>query len=179
MPNQREWFLVKWIVANSKDIVVDENQLLARSNFIQRVTGAQVSEWKLIFANAFMCCISDDNIDGTFITSHIGDVINLCTMELVYNSEFIVANTCIWCHMEDKKLLKKLWSRNRNTQLWFAKQELSLCNNDILRQSNTISNIGQFGFQTSYSERKLFMNRKKGFMNSLELSFNRVSPIML
>ena len=68
---------------------------------------------------------------------------------------------------------------NSGIELWFSMQELSIDPDRTLRQSTTINNFGQFGFPTSLSERKLFMNRDKGLMESIRKSFVRVSPVIL
>jgi len=173
---------VKWIIGT--DIAVDSNQIRARGDYIQLVTGAGVSAWSFIKVNGqvckkYLCCTSNDGIDGTFITAHIGDVFKLCSLRKIYIGKFVVANTCIWERMFHKKLLSNMRSFNRNIELWFAKQELSVDDNRIFRQSTTLNNIGRFGFQTSLSERELFRNRGKGLMEAIQVSFVRVSPVIL
>ncbi len=175
---------MRWIIGYGNDIAVDNGQVRARGDYIQRVTGVEVSTWRFIQVNGqtckdFICCTSDDKIEGTFITAHIGDVYKLCSLREIYNGKFVVANTCIWEGMSHKKLLNAMRRFNQDIDLWFAKQELSLDSNGIFRQSNTLCNIGRFGFQTSLSERELFMNRGKGFMEALQMSFVRVSPVIL
>ena len=175
---------MRWIIGTGKDIAVDNSQVQARREYIQRVTGAKVSTWSFIQVNGqvyreFLCCTSSDNIDGTFITAHIKDVYNLCSLREICTGQFVVANTCIWERMSHKKLLSSMMSFNRNIELWFAKQELSVDGNKIFRQSTTLNNIGRFGFQTSLSERELFTNRKKGLMEAIQMSFVRVSPVIL
>ena len=174
---------MQWIVKYSKDIAVDISQLQARHIYIQRVTGAEVSSWDFLQINGqifkeFLCCTSADDLKGVFITAHIGDVHKLCTLREIYMGEFVIANTCIWEKMSDKTLLYSLMKFNRNIKLWFSKQELSLDGDRVFRRSTTINPIGQFGFSTSVSERKLFSNREKGFMSAIHKSFVRVSPII-
>jgi len=151
--------------------------------FIQDVTGVEVSAWEHIqvrfsIPRRFFHCFSNDGINGVFITAHIFDVQALCSLPEIYDAGFIVANTCIWERLMHKSLLYGLRSKNHDIQLWFAKQELSLDGNRLFRQSTTLNNVGQFGFQTSLSERKLFMNRKKGLVAGIQKSFERVSPIV-
>jgi len=174
---------VKWILGAGKDIAVDSNQIQARTDYIRRVTGGNVTDWQYIridgaIDNRFLCCTSDDAVDGTFITAHIGDVINLCSLKQVCESKIIIANTCIWVKMADKNLLRQLYSPNPNVELYFAIQELSIDAARTFRQSTTLLNVGEFGFQTSLSERKLFRNRNKGFEAALKSSFMKVSPIL-
>ena len=174
---------MRWIV--DKDIDVDSSQMrAARGNFIHLVTGAEVSAWGVIQVNGqirkeYLHCTSNDGIDGTFITAHIGDVYKLCSLREIYTGKFVVANTCIWEKMSNKKLLNIIRSFNRDIELWFAKQKLSVESNRILRQSTTLYNFGEFGFKTSLSERKLFTNRGKGLMEAIRVSFDRVSPVIL
>ena len=175
---------MRWIIGTGKDIAVDSNQVQARGNYIQRVTGAEVSDWNFIkvsgqICKEYLCCTSNDGIDGTFITAHIGDVHKLCTLREICMGKFVVANTCIWEKMSHKKLLSNMKNSNQDIELWFAKQELSIDGNMIFRQSTTLNNMGTFGFQTSLSERELFKNRGKGFMEAIQASFIRVSPIIL
>jgi len=172
---------VRWILGSGKDIAVDSNQIKARTEYIRRVTGAEVSNWQPIqvIDNHFYCCASNDTVDGVFITAHIGDVYKLCTMRQVCNSKVIIANTCIWKRLAHKELLNRLRRSNPNVELYFAKQELSIDAMHNFRQSTTLLNVGQFGFQTSLSERELFTSRRKGFDEALRESFERVSPILL
>jgi hypothetical protein len=81
--------------------------------------------------------------------------------------------------MSHKKLLYQLKRTNKKAELWFAKQELYVDETRLFRQSTTLYNVGQFGFQTSLSERELFRNRKKGLVEAIRQSFDRVSPIIL
>lgn len=168
---------MRWII--SKDIAVDGNQLNARSNYIRQVTGAKVSSWKFIQSRGFLHCTSDDEIDGTFITAHIDEVCKLCSLAEVYGGKLVIANTCIWARLSHKKLLLNMMRFNRDVELWFAKQELSIDSSGIFRQSTTLNNVGQFDFPTSRSERALFRYRGRGIMEAIRESFIRVSPIIL
>ena len=67
---------MRWILGTNKEIAIDNDQIQARRNYIQCVTGAEVSAWGFIQVNGpvrkkYLCCMSDDGIDGTFITAHI------------------------------------------------------------------------------------------------------------
>jgi hypothetical protein len=173
---------VKWILGAGKEIVVDASQLEARTKYISSVTGTDVSNWQSIKVNnrQFLCCISNDTVDGVFITAHIKDVYMLSTaMHTIYERRIIIANTCILEKFADKNLLFQLNRNNPNLELFFAKQDLSIDRMHIFRQTTTLLNIGRFGFQSSLSERELFINRRKGFEEALRQSFVRVSPILL
>ena len=175
---------MRWIVSTDKNIAVDTNQLLARHSYIKDITSVQVSAWDYIHINGtaskrFLFCTSYDDVDGAFITAHIGEVDQLCTLAGIYNRDLVVANTCIWERCFHKKILYDMMKYNRKIELWFAKQEVSLDQMRLFRQSNTISNLGEFNFQTSLSERLLFRNRHLGLRNAIYASFERVSPILL
>lgn len=173
-----------WLIGSCKEIVVDLEQMDFRRNYIERITGVEVSPWKHIFVDeqakkGYYFCISNDELDGAFITAHIQDVYELCSLKEIYSKKFVIANTCIWNKASHKNLLFNMMGVNSNVELWFAKQELSVDSSRLFRQSNTLSNVGQFGFQTSLSERELFRNRKKGLMEAIKLSFDKVYPIIL
>lgn len=175
---------MRWIVSSEIDIAVDQDQLQARKAYIEQVTGSKVSAWHPMRINhqlskEFVCCVSDDGIDGTFITAHIGQVYRLCELREIAEGEFVVANTCIWEHLAHKTLLRSLMCRNKDIRLWFAKQELSLDHCGIFRQSTTLTNVGDFGLQTSFSERELYRHRKKGLLCAIQKSFDLVSPVIL
>jgi len=173
---------VRWIISTEKDIAVDSNQMRARREYIQRVSGVEVSPWIKVngpVAKEYFCCMSNDGIDGTSITAHIGDVYNLCSLREICSCKFVVANTCTLRRMLGKEILYRMMSINPEVELFFAKQELSLSSNGLFWQSTTLINVGEFGFRTSKSERLLYRNRDKGLMEAIKKSFNRVSPVIL
>lgn len=175
---------MKWIVSTGKDIVVDNSQLQARRNYIRQVTGAEVSDWKVMQIKGyghkkFLFCVSNDGINGTFITAHIGEVQLICLLSEVANCDFVIANSCIWEKSFDRQILHNMMRINRNIELWFAKQEVMVDGGGVLRQCTTLNNWGQFGFHTSLSERQLFMKRRSGFMAAMQETFVKVSPVSL
>ncbi|CCZ60023.1 hypothetical protein [Hungatella hathewayi] len=174
---------MKWIIGAGRDIIQNEEQLIARNRYIKKVMKAEVSPWKYIqikgIPHGFYVCISEEEIDGTFITAHIGDIIVLSSINSIADSEFVVANTCIWTQLADKEVLSKLMLINPDIKLWFAKQELSIEYGNQLRQTNLISDVGNFGFPTSRSERVLYANRKKKFKDALSEAFELISPVLL
>jgi len=103
----------------------------ARTEFIRRVTDADVTAWRYMqvngqITNEFLLCVSNDGVDGTFITAHINDVYKLSLLNQVRSSALVVANTCIWSRLSHKKLLYSMMHTNRAIKLWFAMQELSI-----------------------------------------------------
>ncbi|MCA5577244.1 hypothetical protein [Enterocloster clostridioformis] len=175
---------MKWIIGAGKDIIQSTEQLSARSRYIRKITGADVTPWRNLSiknsSSKFLICTSLDEKNGSFITAHIYDIILLSTTELLANNEFVVANTCIWNRLSDKKVLSNLMISNPHVRLWFAKQELSVIGKEHeLRESNLLSLVGNFGFLTSKSERILFANRKRGFIQALSMAFEPVSPVFM
>ncbi len=175
---------MRWIVSTGKDIVVDNSQLKARLNYIRKVTDAEVSDWKVMRikgydSKKFLYCISNDGINGTFITAHIGEVQTICSLLEVAGGDFVIANSCIWEKSLDKHMLRCMMKFNRSVELWFAKQEVSVESGCMLRQCTTLSNLGRFGFHTSLSERQLFSKRRNGFMAAVREAFVKVSPVSL
>lgn len=167
---------MRWILSTDKIISGDRNQLQARRCYIEQVTGTNVTPWDTIQVNGkkFYLCFSNDEINGTFITAHIGDVFMICSLPVVYTGELVVANTCIWQDGADKEILKLMRFFNKKADLWFAEQELFF-DGPKIRQSVQINNFGLFGFKMSPSECNLFKNRNKGFINAIQRSFVRVS----
>lgn len=174
---------MRWIVSSGKDIYVDSSQLQARLNYIRQVTNAEVTEWKILQIKGtnkkFLYCISDDGLNGTFITAHIGEVRLICSLYEVARGDFVIANSCIWEKSLDKQILQNMMEVNRSVELWFAKQEVSVEDGHMLRQCTTLNNLGQFGFHTSLSERQLFTKRRNGFMAAVRESYIKVSPVGL
>ena len=110
-----------------------------------------------------------------FITAHIDDVCAFCQSPIVYTKDFLLANTCIWKFNTDKVLLASILRSNPIFELWFAKQEIILDGPRMPKQSVEIKDLGNFGFQTSLSERDLFRHRRKGLRSAISASFVQVS----
>ena len=87
---------MRWIVSSGKDIYVDKSQLQARHNYIRQVTSAEVTEWKILQIKGsnkqFLYCISDDGLNGTFITAHIGEVRLICSLYEVASGDIAQIN---------------------------------------------------------------------------------------
>ena len=68
---------MRWIVSAGADIAISTAQLEARRTFIAEVTTTTVSPWsplRISHTSVFYYCNSADDIDGTFITAHVGEV---------------------------------------------------------------------------------------------------------
>ena len=175
---------MKWIVSSDPRIFVNRAHMSARLQYIQSVTDAPVTDWMITrknsaFPKSLFCCMTNDELNGTFITAHIGEVQRLCSVHEIAMSDFVIANTCIWEKSSNKQILYYMMNINKKAVLWFSKQTLSLEENYNLRQSTLLSNVGTFDFNTSLSERLLFSNRHKGFMKAVSFAFDKVSPIIL
>ena len=134
---------MKWIVSARPEIVRNSWELHARSEFIQLVSNARVTNWDILRdfrgIDKFHVCFTDDGVNGAFVTGHIGEVMELCKSEQVADCELVIANTCIWNQLNDKSILYELLKKNSEMKLWFAKQELSCDPNYWLRKTNTLS----------------------------------------
>ena len=175
---------MKWIVSSDPKVFVDAAHMQARLQYIHSVTDVSVTEWfttqtSSALPRAFYYCITSDGLNGTFITAHIGEVQRLCSLREIAMGNFVIANTCIWEKTSNKKILYCMMQINKKAELWFSKQALAVEEDYNLRQSTLLSNVGEFGFDTSLSERLLFSNRHKGFMKAVSLAFNKVSPVIL
>ncbi len=172
-----------WIISNDKEITIDSDQLDARRRFIATITGTSTTPWRIPIVNRtlyrnYRYCQSDDGVSGVFITAHIGQVMQLCTLPQIANTGMVVANTCIWDNSIPKYLLQRLKNLNHDAELWFAKQELCFDDKNTLHQSTVLADFGRFGFQSSVSERDLFRYRHLGLQKAIEKSFERISPVL-
>lgn len=175
---------MQWIISSDPMVFIDASNMSARLQYIHSVTGSEVTEWAAtrknsILPRAFFYCMSNDGLNGTFITAHVGEVQQLCSLQKIATGDFVIANTCVWEKSLNKQILYHMMKINRKIDLWFSKQSLSVEENYRLRQSTMLSKLGEFGFDTSLSERMLFFNRHKGFMKAVTLAFNKVSPVIL
>ena len=175
---------MRWIVSSNPNIYVDRSHMSARLQYIHSVANTTATEWMITkktpdCPESFFYCITNDGLNGTFITAHIYEVYQLCSLEEIAQSDFVIANTCIWKKLSNKHILYCMMRINKQIELWFSKQTLTVEKNYNLRQSTLLSNVGEFGFNSSLSERLLFANRRKGFMKAVSLAFNKVSPIIL
>lgn len=175
---------MRWIVSSDPKIYVDRCHMSARLQYIHSVANTTATEWMITqkstdFPKPFFYCMTNDRLNGTFITAHIDEVYRLCSLQEIAQSDFVIANTCIWKKSSNKQILYCMMQINKQIELWFSKQALTVEENYNLRQSTLLSNVGEFGFNSSLSERLLFSNRRKGFMNAVSVAFNKVSPIIL
>ena len=166
-----------WIVGADIDKNVAERR--ARLQYIKEVSGDKYISWekKLGLSSKglfeYYQCITRDGINGTYITAHNYIVVALCELPCVAQGVFVVANTCKLVVDLDEKLLQQMQSFNGSAQLYYAKQEREVIAGREY-DSNVIRDIGVFGFKTSKSERILYRNREKDFMEAIRIAFDRV-----
>ena len=162
---------VQWILGYGDGIEATPQQLGARLDFIRDVTNADVSPWvPLVVRGAamplpFLTCASMEGISGLFITAHADAVHFLCEGLYLGQIDIVVINSCLLIPNYGKRLLEILSIANQET-IYPGGPRLVKC--------VTISNIGEFGFQTSVSERNMFRNRKRGFKDAIYASFDKV-----
>ena len=170
-----------FLLSTNPDIMGTEENRQARLKFINDITGVVPTPWKCVkFYNGgtpFLLCNTVDYINGIYITAHNYEVVEICKTGIVLEIDFLVANTCVYRENLDKDILWLLREKNKNIRLWYAKQEIELTSGHVLRNTNTLREVGTFGFMTSKSDRLMFKNRKKGFEMALRLSFDRVSEL--
>ncbi len=170
-----------FILSTDSEIVGNIDNLGARLKFIFDITDHTPDGWKKIKLcnnmHSFYICRTEDRIEGMYITAHNYEVMELCKTDIIKNLDFIAANTCIYQNELDTDMLRVLWRRNKNILLYYAKQQMEMMSNFLIRNTNTLRDVGTFGFMTTRSDRLLYKNRKKGFEEALKSSFNIVSGL--
>ena len=171
-----------WII--SSKVCRDKEEENSRYQFIKEVAGAKVSSLEKYFFEyrnfpnpnqlvEFMQCKSDKGEYGFFITSHNNEVIPILQKVLTGKRAVVVINTCV----TDKRLERAIYNivkkDNCNSEIYFATQE----RNEKGILVNYIDNLGDFGFQTSRSERCLFRNRSKGLIKAIRVVFDKCSIV--
>ena len=69
-----------------------------------------------------------------------------------------------------RKVIQLMKKQGHYVSLYYAHQKRTLTGQYV-----NLSYEGNFGFQTSVSERKLFRNRKKGLREAITLAFDHIS----
>lgn len=100
---------MEWIVTNGNGIVCSKDELDARREFIGMITGVSPSRWHIIVKDInntfYYKCNTIDDINGLFITGHVGEVVEICKSPGIGKFDFVVANTCIWEDGYEKQIL--------------------------------------------------------------------------
>ena len=170
-----------FILSTSMDIIERNESVMARLSFIKDITGVVPTPWGIYkLTNSkreYLMCPTRDGLNGVYITGHNFEVFELCSEKKFKDIDFVVANTCVYRDELDTVILRMLTIQNADISLWYAKQDVEMTEDHIFRRTNTIRNVGTFGFMTSKSERLMYRNRSKGFMKALELSYDKVSSL--
>lgn len=169
-----------FVIGTSTEIIGTSDECMARLRFISDITGVVPTPWRIMTiaeGKKFLICGTSDNVNGVYITAHNYEVVELCKTRLFIDKELLVANTCVYSEGFDTKLLQLLRKGGSRIELFFAKQELEVTEDRIIRNTNTLRDVGNYGFMTSKSDRLMFMNRKKGVREAIKLSFDKVSEL--
>lgn len=170
-----------FLLSTNPDIIGTKENRMARLKFINDITGVVPTPWEYFKhrneGKLFLICNTFDGLNGIYITAHNYEVVEICRTGFVSNVNFLVANTCVYRENLDTDILWLLRQQNKNIRLWYAKQDLELTYDHVLRNTNLLRDVGTFGFMTSKSDRLMFKNRKRGFETALQLSFDRVSGL--
>lgn len=153
-----------------------------RNQYIKEVSGANVSRWqRKVCENRlgrnkgekinFYQCKSDKGEYGINITAHIDEVISILLEVLSQKRAIVVINACKISPRIEKILFDFVKQKNINSELYFAKQE-RVNEKQFL---NIIADVGEFGFQSSKSERLLFRNRSLGVVKAIRMAFDKCS----
>ena len=170
-----------FLLSTNPDIIGTKENRMARLKFINDITGVVPTPWEYFQlrneGKLFLICNTFDGLNGIYITAHNYEVVEICRTGFASNVNFLVANTCVYRENLDTDILWLLRQQNKNIRLWYAKQDLELTYDHVLRNTNLLRDVGTFGFMTSKSDRLMFKNRKKGFEAALQLSFDKVSEL--
>ena len=157
----------------------DAGEREARLQYIKDVTGDRNILWnQCLFPDAnfdFYYCVTNDGINGIFITGHINQVLRFCYKKHIVTHNFVVANTCVCRKNVDKEILKDMLAMDANACLYYAKQTLERIPTASPIYSAYIKDVGRFGFKTSKSERLLYQHRNQGLMKAIERGFDLVT----
>lgn len=169
-----------WIV--SKAVSNSDTELLQRLQYINDVTGVAPSKWiegKSIsygifqHSSQYYICRTKKGEYGVSITAHIGEVEPILNSILSSKRAIVIVNSCMLNSRTGERIYKLVQSKNRLSELYFAKQE-KIKGSDTSRV-NYVDKVGDFGFGTTKSERELFMNRSLGLIPAIRASFDKIT----
>lgn len=168
-----------WVV--SKSVCESQQELENRHKYIEDVTNTRVSPW-----TEYVCptkilgvfktklyyykCKSDKGEYGTVITAHIDEVAAIINSVIERKRAIVVINSCELEKGGSQKYLSIVTDKNRQSELFFAKQEIT----DKGYLVNFVDNFGSFGFRTTFSERELFRYRLSGLASAIRKAYDKV-----
>lgn len=167
---------MQWIFIFGNGIEVSRDELESRRSFIHSVTCAAVSPWRPVIQDGqilplrALTCESNDDIDALFVTGHVNDLRYLFPLIDRKKPRIVILNTCALSSRLRGIILARLRQSVPNVSLYYARQQRGLA-----VQYVNLSYEGNFGFQTSLSERTLFRHRRKGLIESLPLAFDHIT----
>ena len=167
---------MRWILIFGNGIEASRDELESRHNFIRSATGSEVTPWRPVIQNGriwptcAITCESSDDIDALFITGHVNDLPYLYPLVDREKPRIVILNTCALTSGFREGILAKLRQSVPNVSLYYAYQQRTLAGQYV-----NLSYEGDFGFQTSVSERTLFRHRKKGLLEALSLAFDNIT----
>lgn len=143
-----------WVIENDPKILGNADNFLARTSYIEEISGGKISPWIpwLCSAKCFWCCTSSEGVNGLFVTAHVHNVTTLIQNACLDKFDVIVANTCKCNAKQVESLLSHIRYQNPKAELLFAKQD------GLGGLYATVSNTGTFGFATTESEREFYRN---------------------
>lgn len=155
---------------------MSREELEARQNFIRSVTGTDVTPWRPVVQNGkiwptnAITCESSDNVDALFITGHVNELRHLFSLIDREKPQIVILNTCTLIPKLREIIFARLQQSVPNISLYYAHQQRTLTGQYV-----NLSYEGNFGFQTSISERVLFRYRRKGLLEALSLAFDYIT----
>ena len=100
---------------------------------------------------------------GLIITAHMNiEVQPILQQILSQKKALVVINSCEIQKSAKEECYRIITSKNSQSEMYFAKQEVS----DSGYRINYMENVGAFGFPTTLSERELFQQRRLGLIKS-------------
>ena len=167
-----------WLVSNA--LVIPE-ELPLRHQFIQEITGSKVSKWgkynclgnrRFTKAIEYYRCTSDKGEYGVFITAHMNlEIQPILQQVLSRKKALVIINSCAMEKKSKLDCINIVKGKNPNSEIFYAKQELSA--SGLLM--NYIEDAGEFGFQSTMSERELFQQRRLGLVNAIRTVYEKVA----
>ena len=167
-----------WMV--SKALVTPE-ELPLRHQFIQEITGGKVFKWvecncpsnrRSTKAIGYYRCTSDKGEYGVFITAHMNLEIQPILQQVLFQKKsLVVINSCAMEKNSRLNCINIVKDKNPNSEIFYAKQELSA--SGLLM--NYIEDAGEFGFQSTMSERELFQQRRLGLVKAIRTVYEKVA----
>lgn len=171
---------MNWIV--SKKACETDAELKSRWEYIKKTTGVIPSAWSVERCSPygsyrqlpeFYICRTKKGEYGFIITAHIKEVLPILNTVLQRKRAIVVVNSCMIDKEKCERIYRFILSKHSHSELFFARQENLKGSTPAM--VNYIDNVGAFGFGTTDSERKLFMDRSQGLIPAIRGAFDRIT----